>query len=293
MILNYLKDKEEINTLKTDLSATNTKISDVEKKIPIVPSTDTQLSTTSTNPISNKVVTEEINTLKKSVTDGKSLLAGSISDYLETASDSEFSVLNDNMNSVFQSRYDDGVTATKKGTAVAANVLTGTTFTNSSGVELAGTMPNNGACVFNNKSKQKYSIPQGYHNGNGYVDFSNAYNLGASETVYYCECAMAITSSSGTITPFPNLNYQFLTNVIIMITTTSSLKEGKAVYLDLSTAQELEATFSEGTIKISVASGSFDAITLTLNFSSSTKLFVKMITWNSNTLYGSVSSSSE
>lgn len=62
------------------------------------------------------------------------------------------------------------------GTATAAQVLTGMTFTNSSGVGLTGTMANNGAWINTPTSGGKITIPAGYHNGNGYVDTSAVWN---------------------------------------------------------------------------------------------------------------------
>ncbi|MGN1321180.1 MAG: hypothetical protein ACI4VJ_01195 [Methanosphaera sp.] len=120
--------------------------------------------------------------LKKSVADGKALLATSISQYVTTASDATWNVLNTNMESAFAARYSDGVNATKVGTAVAANVLSGKTFTNSSGVGLSGTMTNRGAWTSSPTASGKTTIPAGYHNGSGYVDTSGVYNAGVSAT---------------------------------------------------------------------------------------------------------------
>ena len=88
-------------------------------------------------------------------------------------------VINTNSNN-----YKAGVTATKVGTATAAQVLTGKTFTNSSGVGISGTMTNNGTWTNTPTVKGKVTIPAGYHNGNGYVDtstvYTNAYNAGVT-----------------------------------------------------------------------------------------------------------------
>jgi len=82
--------------------------------------------------------------------------------------------------------YNAGVAATKKGTAVAANVLAGKTFTNSSSVGVSGTMPDNThtgtpsikygsettATHFSDSSLNaggQYRIPAGYHDGKGVV----------------------------------------------------------------------------------------------------------------------------
>lgn len=75
----------------------------------------------------------------------------------------------------------------KVGTATAANVLSGKTFTNSSGIGLTGTMKNNGAWTNTPTSKGKVAIPAGHHNGSGYVDTTNiyeqAFNSGITEAI--------------------------------------------------------------------------------------------------------------
>ena len=64
----------------------------------------------------------------------------------------------------------EGINQTKVGTAVAANVLEGKTFTNSSTVGATGTMKNNGAVTGTiTTSGGSYTIPAGYHNGSGKV----------------------------------------------------------------------------------------------------------------------------
>ena len=62
------------------------------------------------------------------------------------------------------------------GDAVAADVLTGKTFSNASAVGVSGTMPNNGAVSQTINAGQSYTIPAGYHNGNGTVS-ANAPSL--------------------------------------------------------------------------------------------------------------------
>lgn len=62
------------------------------------------------------------------------------------------------------------------GDAVAADVLTGKTFSNASAVGIAGTMPNRGAVSGQATPSQPYTIPEGYHNGSGVVTATSAYN---------------------------------------------------------------------------------------------------------------------
>lgn len=69
----------------------------------------------------------------------------------------------------YKGGYNAGVSATKKGTAAAAQVLSGYTFTNASGVGLAGSMANNGAVSQALNCGGSYTIPAGYHNGSGKV----------------------------------------------------------------------------------------------------------------------------
>lgn len=61
---------------------------------------------------------------------------------------------------------------TKVGTATEADVLSGKTFTNESGVGISGSMKNNGAInktITPSKSQQTYTIPAGFHDGSGKV----------------------------------------------------------------------------------------------------------------------------
>lgn len=69
----------------------------------------------------------------------------------------------------YKTGYDAGVTATKKGTATAENVLTGKTFTNSNDVNMEGTMTNNGTKTASLNCGESYTILEGYHSGSGKV----------------------------------------------------------------------------------------------------------------------------
>lgn len=65
--------------------------------------------------------------------------------------------------------YNNGVSATKVGTAGAAQVLSGYTFTNASSVGASGTMTNQGAKTSSLNCGGSYTIPAGYHNGSGKI----------------------------------------------------------------------------------------------------------------------------
>ena len=55
------------------------------------------------------------------------------------------------------------------GNAQPADVLSGKTFSNASGIDKTGTMPNNGAVSATVEAGQSYTIPAGYHNGSGTI----------------------------------------------------------------------------------------------------------------------------
>lgn len=63
---------------------------------------------------------------------------------------------------------EEDLAATQAGSATPAHVLSGQTFTSTSGVGVAGTMPNNGA-VSLTPGTTAQAIPAGYHNGSGIV----------------------------------------------------------------------------------------------------------------------------
>ena len=70
---------------------------------------------------------------------------------------------------------DAGIADCRVGTAIASEVLEGTTFTNSAAADIPGTMKNNGAVSSTLKpgpSESTYTIPQGYHNGQGTVSIA-------------------------------------------------------------------------------------------------------------------------
>lgn len=104
----------------------------------------------------------------------------------------------------YQSGYDAGVAATKKGTATEADVLSGKTFTNSNGVELQGSMTDKGAWTGETTGNGNVIIPEGYHNGSGYVSGQGAYDAGYSAGQNDASISTAdfsVTINSGTDSP--------------------------------------------------------------------------------------------
>ena len=133
-------------------------------------------------------INREITATKKSVSDGKSAVASAITAQgVTTAADATFDVMAANVGKVgtdkYNTGYNAGVAATKVGTATAAQVLSGKTFTNSSSVGISGTMANQGAWTGATTGSGNVTIPAGYHNGSGYVSGSGAYNAGYSAGV--------------------------------------------------------------------------------------------------------------
>lgn len=109
-----------------------------------------------------------------------------------------------------QTLYNQGVSDTKVGTATASDVLSGKTFTNATTVGASGGMTNRGAwtaSVTPSSSAQTVTIPQGYHNGNGYVD------IGASGGISVTVPTTYSTTSLGSIT-LNNSAFTSLTNYV-------------------------------------------------------------------------------
>lgn len=72
------------------------------------------------------------------------------------------------MANMYRSVLSGGGTA-PTGDAVAADVLSGKTFSNAQSTGISGTMVNNGAVSGVATPSQPYTVPEGYHNGNGTV----------------------------------------------------------------------------------------------------------------------------
>ena len=103
--------------------------------------------------------------------------------------------------------------ANPTGDAVEVNVLSGKIFSNDSGTDKVGTMPNNGAVSPSALSPNgSYTIPEGYHNGNGVVSASPntgtyspttrnaALDMGISNLNRYVNTTGVPNSNSGTYT---------------------------------------------------------------------------------------------
>ena len=99
--------------------------------------------------LKNKADQAEVDNLKKSVSDGKTLVANAITGQgVTTSNDATFQTMATNITTVGTNKYNAGVTDTKKGTATASQVLSGYTFTNNSSVGVSGTIPSKGATTY-------------------------------------------------------------------------------------------------------------------------------------------------
>lgn len=105
-----------------------------------------------------QIIDEEMTSLKKSVSDGKSAVASAITSMgVSTESDATFETIATNVSNI-----------SKDANAVATNILSGKTAY-SGGAKITGTMTNNGAKTSSLNCSGSYTIPAGYHNGSGKV----------------------------------------------------------------------------------------------------------------------------
>lgn len=131
----------------------------------LMPETDAQYVLTSDGDnVENKITvnTQQINNLKSSVSSGKSVVATAITDKgVPTVATATFQQMATNIDSI----------KLGSGNATADKVLNPFTFTNSTGIEQVGTMPNIGNIGVKTLSTQnsQYQIPNGYHDGSGII----------------------------------------------------------------------------------------------------------------------------
>lgn len=140
-------------------------------------------------------IASEMGDLKNSVSNGKQLVADAITSKGQTtASNASFADMAANIDKI----------KLGSGNAVASQVLSDITFSNSSGEELTGTMPNRGAVqgaitVASNSTigtagTAYYTIPAGYHDGSGVARVTSIVNLAAGNI----KSGVTIANTTGT-----------------------------------------------------------------------------------------------
>ena len=131
----------------------------------------------------NKAVnglSEDMASLKKSVSDGKTLVAAAITaKKVATAATASFAEMAENIKKIVLG----------SGTARAADVLAGKTFTNNDGVEYIGSMPERGTWNGSLGTSGTVTIPDGHHSGKGKVSVATqtalTLNPGTTEKIAY------------------------------------------------------------------------------------------------------------
>ena len=117
----------------------------------------------------------EIDSLKKSVSDGKAKVASAITAKgVTTATDATFDIIAGNI-----TKIKTGID-TSDANATGGQILSGyTAYVKNS--KVTGIMPNRGAWVGATEGYGNVAIPSGYHNGSGYVSGTGAYNKGVND----------------------------------------------------------------------------------------------------------------
>ncbi len=141
-----------------------------------------------------------------------------------------------NIGTVSDTYYANGVSAVKVGTAVASNVLSGYTFTNSSSVGIAGTMVNRGAVSTTLSGGDSYTIPAGYHNGNGVI---------RTQGLSYTDVSITLSNGSASYSGSGSG-----IQLVYLVSTSVTLTNLSIGYSSTSFSVEAESSSSSGTLVV-------------------------------------------
>nr|DAK80911.1 MAG TPA: tail protein [Caudoviricetes sp.] len=93
------------------------------------------------------------------------------------------------------------IPSSRLGDVAASEVLDSKTFTSAAGLKISGTMPNNGAVTAEVGAGEVYTIPKGYHDGNGKVTgkavASGAYDITATDNADGSQNLAIVDAGSG------------------------------------------------------------------------------------------------
>lgn len=161
---------------------------------------------------------DELITKANEIQAGRSLIANTLtSEGVTTSGTDSWNTMATNINALATLKYNAGVSATKVGTATSSQVLTGYTFTNSSGVGLSGGMANRGALNWSPSKSTSYTVPAGYYSG-GTISTSNAYtagyNAGVSSSAVKTKTVTQYVSMSGGQTTTINTTLSGISKII-------------------------------------------------------------------------------
>lgn len=125
-------------------------------------SVDTALSDTSTNPVQNKVVKEYMDTLKKSVSDGKTKVANAITDKgVDTATDATFDVMAENISKIDTEAHGATLSVVTSDKELFGKTVTLTLKDGSTGSQRKTVFSSNGKCSFVVQKPGTYTVACG------------------------------------------------------------------------------------------------------------------------------------
>lgn len=188
---------------------------------------DTALNKTSTNPVQNKVIATELESLKNSVSDGKTKVANAITGKgVSTATNASFDTMATNIGNISTGTDTSDATLTS-----GSQMLKGYTAY-ARGAKYTGTIKNRGELNWSGVNTV-YSIPAGYYSG-GTLDSRSSYTSGYNNAIKESTgiiCSMTMPAKVSNNGPSVNnfstegtniTNIGFCPDMIILFSNTSA-----------------------------------------------------------------------